>query len=71
MGCWGDRSVGTSISSTALTISSLIPKVKLLVSMRNPTDRAYSHFWHFAPPCYTSKPKRDPQCFHTLALQQV
>ena len=27
-------------------VHSIIPKVKLIVMLRNPVDRAYSHYWH-------------------------
>jgi hypothetical protein len=71
MGCWGGSAIGSDITTTAVTIATILPTVKLLVSIRNPTDRAYSHFWHFAGPCYDSYPKRDAACFHNLAIEQV
>lgn len=45
-------------------VYSLYPKVKILVILRNPVDRSYSHYWH------NVRKKREPLSFeHALEVE--
>ena len=59
------------INSTAVNIRVMIPRAKLVVLLRDPVDRAYSHFLHFEDPTNCEKRKRSPQCFHQKASDLV
>lgn len=60
------------INSTAINILTMIPRAKLVILLRDPVDRAYSHFLHFEDPKGCEKRRRDPECFQhkVLYLQQ-
>ena len=72
-GCAGlDFSSNISISSTVLNVKHLLPtSTKLLVILRDPVERSYSHYWHWSAPCRMEQPRRTPQCFHNLVVEQI
>ena len=55
------------LNSTAVNIRTMIPGAKLVVLLRDPVDRAYSHFLHFEDPAHCDNRKRSPRCFHRKA----
>lgn len=55
------------INTTMVNIRLTIPNAKLIVLVRDPVDRAYSHYHHFLDPeqCRAwGHPKKNPGCFH-------
>lgn len=43
----GEKSVGYMIhKESPIRIKKLIPDIKIIFVLRNPVDRAYSHYWH-------------------------
>ena len=71
-GCVGSAAGLSSHNATAWNIRRFAPvTTKLLVILRDPVRRAYSHYWHWSEPCREEQPRRTPQCFEELALRQI
>ena len=72
-GCAGlDFPSNISITSTVLNVKHLLPtSTKLLVILRDPVERSYSHYWHWSAPCRMEQPRRTPECFHNLVVEQI
>eukprot|EP00614_Pseudopedinella_elastica_P011928 CAMPEP_0172596434 /NCGR_PEP_ID=MMETSP1068-20121228/16212_1 /TAXON_ID=35684 /ORGANISM="Pseudopedinella elastica, Strain CCMP716" /LENGTH=251 /DNA_ID=CAMNT_0013395445 /DNA_START=584 /DNA_END=1336 /DNA_ORIENTATION=+ len=71
LGCWGAQVGSLDVDVTASNVALLIPTARLLVVVRDPTDRAYSHYWHFGEGCGVPLPKLDPACFHKTVAAQI
>ena len=61
------------LNTTAMNIQRQIPHAKLIVLVRDPIDRAFSHFHHFYDPnkCRPQHPGKTPECFHDHIKEQI